>query len=362
MLSGGGTGGHIFPAVAIANKVKEIFPEAQILFVGALGRMEMEKVPASGFQIVGVPIAGLQRKLSLANLKLPWLLFKSITQTFKIINEFKPDAVVGTGGYASAPLLYAAGIKKVPYLIQEQNSFAGITNKILSKKAGKICTAYEGMEQFFPKEKIMMTGNPVRKVIEDCKHLRDEGRNHFNLQPHAKTILVIGGSLGARTINQALSAGIQRMAEQGVQVIWQTGKGYFEQAKKDAAHLGNQVQVFDFIARMDLAYAAADLVISRAGASSVSEICLAGLPSILVPSPNVAEDHQTKNALALVKKNATLLVKDQEAATLLISESLRLINDSQELKKLADNAMAMAFKNSAEVIAREVLKLAGFAA
>lgn len=362
MLSGGGTGGHIFPAVAIANKIKEIFPNAQILFVGALGRMEMEKVPASGFQIVGVPIAGLQRKLSLSNLKLPWLLFKSIRQTFKIISEFKPDAVVGTGGYASAPLLYAAGLKKIPYLIQEQNSFAGITNKILSKKAGKICTAYEGMEQFFPKEKIIMTGNPVRKVIEDCRGLREEGRSYFKLQPQFKTILVIGGSLGARTINQALSAGIAQLAQGGVQVIWQTGKGYFEQAKKDAAVFGDQVQVFDFIARMDLAYAAADLVISRAGASSVSEICLAGLPSILVPSPNVAEDHQTKNAMALVKKQATLLVKDQEASSKLISESLRLITDSNELKRLGDNALGMAFKNSAEIIAKEVLTLAGFAA
>ena len=360
MLSGGGTGGHIFPAVAIANKIKEFYPEAEILFVGALGRMEMEKVPASGYKIVGVPIAGLQRKLSLSNLKLPFLLFKSIRQTFKVIADFKPNAVVGTGGYASAPLLYAAGMKKVPYVIQEQNSFAGITNKLLAKKASKICTAYEGMEQFFPHEKIIMTGNPVRKAIEECSGLKQEGIAQFNLQPTLKTILVIGGSLGARTINQAMAAGLQTLVNNGVQVIWQTGKGFFEQAKQAATPFNGKVQVYDFIARMDLAYAAADLVVSRAGASSVSEICLAGLPSILVPSPNVAEDHQTKNAMALVKKNATVLVKDNEADAKLIQETLRVIADGTQLSTIANNAAAMAFKDSAGVIAKEVLKLAGF--
>ncbi len=360
MLSGGGTGGHIFPAVAIANKIKEYHPDAEILFVGALGRMEMEKVPASGYKIVGVPIAGLQRKLSLSNLKLPFLLFKSIRQTVKILAEFKPDAVVGTGGYASAPLLYAAGLKKVPYVIQEQNSFAGITNKLLAKKAGKICTAYEGMEQFFPAEKIMMTGNPVRKAIEECSGLKQEGITHFQLHSGVKTILVIGGSLGARTVNQALLGGLEVLANSGVQVIWQTGKGFYEQAKQAAKPFAGKIQVFDFIARMDLAYAAADLVISRAGASSVSEICLAGLPSVLVPSPNVAEDHQTKNAMALVKKNATVLVKDNEASSQLIAEALHIINDRTKLKELSNNAAAMAFRDSAGVIAEEVLKLAGF--
>lgn len=361
ILSGGGTGGHIFPAVAIANEIKKLVPHAEILFVGALGKMEMEKVPAAGYKIIGVPIAGFQRKFTLANLKLPFLIIQSLLKTRKIINDFNPDVVVGTGGYASGPLLKAATNKGVPALLQEQNSYAGITNKILSKKASKICVAYEGMEKFFPADKIILTGNPVRQDLKDVKRLRNEALEYFKLDSTKKTILVIGGSLGARTINEAVGAGLQKLSDNNIQLIWQTGKGYIETAKQQTASFANKnIYALDFISRMDLAYAAADIVISRAGASSVSELCNIGMPSILVPSPNVAEDHQTKNAMALVKKDAALLVTDAVAKEKLIDTAIDLINNTSKQVSLTNNISQMAFYNSANVIAHEVLKLANY--
>jgi UDP-N-acetylglucosamine--N-acetylmuramyl-(pentapeptide) pyrophosphoryl-undecaprenol N-acetylglucosamine transferase len=361
ILSGGGTGGHIFPAVAIANEIKKLVPQAEILFVGALGRMEMEKVPAAGYKIIGIPIAGLQRKLTLSNFKLPLLLLRSFFQTRKIISEFKPQVVVGTGGYASGPILRTAAGKGIPTLIQEQNSYAGITNRILSKKVNRICVAYEGMENFFPKEKILLTGNPVRQDISGPEDKRNEALKFFNLDPNKKTILVIGGSLGARTINEAMVAGLDELDKNKIQLIWQTGKSFFEKAREAARKFSaDSIYAFDFISRMDLAYAAADIVISRAGASSVSELCNTGKPCILVPSPNVAEDHQTKNAMALVKKNAALLVKDEDASKVLINKAVVLLNDHNTLADLKQNIRKMAFTDSANVIAREVLKLANY--
>ena len=361
ILSGGGTGGHIFPAVAIANAIKKLVPQAEILFVGALGKMEMEKIPAAGYKIIGVPIAGFHRKFTLANLKLPFLIIQSLLKTKKIINEFKPDVVVGTGGYASGPLLKAATSKGIPALLQEQNSYPGITNKILSKKASKICVAYEGMEQFFPKQKILLTGNPVRQDLIDVKQHREEALNFFKLSPNKKIILVIGGSLGARTINESMGAGLQKLADNNIQLIWQTGKTYYATAIQQAEKFSNDnIYALEFISRMDLAYAAADIVISRAGASSVSELCNLGMPSILVPSPNVAEDHQTKNAMALVNKQATLLVKDNEARSVLINTAISLISNTSQQVTLTNNISQMAFQNSANVIAMEVLKLANY--
>ncbi len=361
ILSGGGTGGHIFPAVAIANEIKKMVPHAEILFVGALGKMEMEKVPAAGYKIIGVPIAGLQRRLTLANLKLPFLVFKSMMKTRQIIKDFQPDVVVGTGGYASGPLLRAATSKGIPALLQEQNSYAGITNKLLSKRASKICVAYEGMEKFFPKEKIILTGNPVRQDLKDVRTKREEALNFFKLDPSKKTILVIGGSLGARVINESVGAGLGRIDNAGVQLIWQTGKLYHAKAlEQTGAYKHKAIYALDFIARMDLAYAAADVVISRAGASSVSELCNIGMPCILVPSPNVAEDHQTKNAMALVNKEAALLVKDADAPAELITQVLNLVSDENQQVNLSNNISKMAFHNSATVIATEVLRLASY--
>lgn len=361
ILSGGGTGGHIFPAVAIANEIKKMVPHAEILFVGALGKMEMEKVPAAGYKIIGVPIAGLQRRLTLANLKLPFLVLRSMMKTRKIIKEFQPHVVVGTGGYASGPLLRAATSKGIPVLIQEQNSYAGITNKLLSKKAAKICVAYEGMEKFFPKQKILLTGNPVRQDLKEVRNKRDEALSFFKLDPSKKTILVIGGSQGARVINESIGAGLQKIDQAQVQLIWQTGKAYHSKAvEQTSTHKDKALYALDFIARMDLAYAAADIVISRAGASSVSELCNIGMPSILVPSPNVAEDHQTKNAMALVDKEAAILIRDAEAHTKLITAALELIGDVNKQVALSNNISKMAFHNSASVIAAEVLKLADY--
>ncbi len=358
ILSGGGTGGHIFPAVAIANAIKKEYPDAAILFVGALGRMEMEKVPAAGYQIIGVPIAGLQRRLTLSNLKLPFLIIRSLLATRKIIRDFKPDVAVGTGGYASGPLLRAAGSAGIPVLLQEQNSYAGITNKILARKAAKICVAYEGMEKFFPAEKILLTGNPVRQELSQAIDLQAEAQHYFKTEPSKKTILVIGGSQGAKTINESLLSGIKQLQAAGVQVIWQTGKAYYQKIKAAVdAEEKTGIFVHEFISRMDLAYAAADLVISRAGASSVSEICNLGKASVLVPSPNVAEDHQTKNAMALVEKGAAALVKDAGANEELVSRSLRLLEDMAGLDVLRKNALKLAHANAAEIIAKEVLKL-----
>jgi UDP-N-acetylglucosamine--N-acetylmuramyl-(pentapeptide) pyrophosphoryl-undecaprenol N-acetylglucosamine transferase len=361
ILSGGGTGGHIFPAIAIANEIKKNVPHADILFVGALGKMEMEKVPAAGYKIIGVPIAGLQRRFTLSNFKLPFLIIKSLLQTRKIIKEFQPHVVVGTGGYASGPVLKAATGKNIPTLIQEQNSFAGITNKILSKRVNRICVAYGGMDKFFPKEKIMLTGNPVRQDISNLESKREEALNFFKLNPTKKTILIIGGSLGARTINEAIGAGLEELKIADVQLIWQTGKTYSNTARQQASnYAANNLYAFDFIQRMDLAYAAADVVISRAGASSVSELCNSNKVCILVPSPNVAEDHQTKNAMALVNKQAAVLVKDIDAKHILVKEAIALMKDAKKQDELKTNIKPLAYLNSAQVIANEVLKLSNY--
>jgi UDP-N-acetylglucosamine--N-acetylmuramyl-(pentapeptide) pyrophosphoryl-undecaprenol N-acetylglucosamine transferase len=361
ILSGGGTGGHIFPAIAIANELKKIVPSADILFVGALGKMEMEKVPAAGYKIIGLPIAGLQRKLTLSNFKLPFLIIKSLLKTRKIIQQFQPHVVVGTGGYASGPLLRSANAMQIPSLIQEQNSYAGITNKLLSKKASKICVAYEGMETFFPKEKILLTGNPVRQDLKNVKQNKEEAIRFFKLNSQKKTVLVIGGSLGARVINESIGLGLDTLVKNNTQLIWQTGKAYYTTALEQIKKFEQEnCFAFDFISRMDLAYAVADVVISRSGASSVSELCNIGMPCILVPSPNVAEDHQTKNAMALVNKHAAILVKDSEAKSKLIEEVTKLLNDIKQQQLLSKNISQMAFHNSANVIAKEVLNLAGY--
>jgi len=361
ILSGGGTGGHIFPAVAIANEIKKLVPHADILFVGALGKMEMEKVPSAGYKIIGVPIAGFQRKFTLANLKLPFLIISSLLKTKKIIHDFNPDVVVGTGGYASGPLLKAAISNGIPALLQEQNSYAGITNKILSKKASKICVAYEGMEQFFPKEKIVLTGNPVRQDIINISTKREEAFEFFKLDKSKKTILVVGGSLGAKGINEAIGNGLQLLAEQHIQLIWQTGKTYFDVAQKQTATFeATNIKAVDFITRMDLAYACADVVISRAGAGALSELCIVQKPSILVPLPTAAEDHQTKNAMSLVSKKAAILVKDAEAKKYLIKEAISLINNSALQQELSKNCGLLALPNSTHIIANEVLKLAHY--
>lgn len=359
IVSGGGTGGHIFPAVAIANEIKKMVPDAEFLFVGAEGRMEMEKVPAAGYKIVGLWISGLQRKLTLANLSFPFKVISSMFKARKIVREFQPDVAIGTGGYASGPTLRAASSKGIPSLIQEQNSFPGITNKILSKKVNKICVAYEGMERFFPKEKILFTGNPVRQDISGVSNKRDEAITFFGLDANKKTILIIGGSLGARVINESIGAGLDDFNKNNIQIVWQTGKGYIETARAQAANFPN-AKVFDFISRMDLAYAAADCIISRAGASSVSEIQIVGKPCVLVPSPNVAEDHQTKNAMALVNKKAALLVKDAEAKNVLINTSIDLMKNEALQTELRENILKMAMPGAASVIAKEALKLANY--
>ncbi len=361
ILSGGGTGGHIFPAVAIANEIKSIVPDVEILFVGALGKMEMEKVPASGYKIIGLPIAGIQRKLTLANLKFPFLLLKSILKARSIVKEFKPNVVVGTGGYASGPLLRAATSMGIPALIQEQNSYAGVTNKWLSKKASKICVAYEGMEQFFPKEKIILTGNPVRQDIKDIEQKRGEGQKFFKLDSNKKTLLVVGGSLGAKGINEAMGEGLSQFAENDIQVIWQTGKVYIEKAKEQVKPFASKnIQAMDFISRMDLGYAVADVVVSRAGAGAVSELCIVKKPSILVPLLTAAEDHQTKNAMSLVNKNAAILIRDDETKTKLVKTAISLMNDTAKQQELSGNAGKLALLNSANIIAKEVLKLTNY--
>lgn len=361
ILSGGGTGGHIFPAVAIANEIKKLVPNADILFVGALGKMEMEKVPAAGYKIIGVPIAGLQRKFTLSNLKLPFLIIQSLLKTRKIIKDFKPDVVVGTGGYASGPLLKAATSKGIPALLQEQNSYAGITNKILSKKASKICVAYEGMEKFFPAEKIILTGNPVRQDILNTNINKEEAYRFFNLDKNKKTILVVGGSLGAKGINEALSTGLNLFEQTDIQLLWQTGKIYYSTAKTLAETKNtNNIKVVEFISRMDYAYSIADVVISRAGAGAISELCIVGKPSILVPLPTAAEDHQTKNAMALVNKNAAIIEKESTAKETLLVNALFLLDNESRMKEISANCRSLAMPNSTNIIAKEVLKLAQY--
>ncbi len=360
IISGGGTGGHIFPAVSIANAVKAQHPEAKILFVGAEGRMEMQRVPAAGYEIKGLPICGFDRKNLLKNVIVLYKLAKSQWKARKIIKDFKPQVAVGVGGYASGPTLKVAGMMGIPTLIQEQNSYAGVTNKLLAKKAKKICVAYEGMERFFEKDKIILTGNPVRQGLLESHIDKTEALKSFNLTSEKKTILIVGGSLGARTINQSVLANIQLIKDSGVQFIWQTGKIYFEQAKAAIAKEGElpMLYVTDFISKMENAYSAADLVISRAGAGSISEFCLLGKPVILVPSPNVAEDHQTKNAMALVKKDAAICIKDNEAVGELIETAVEVVKDSNKLNELSKNIVTLAHKNSADIIAEEVYKLA----
>lgn len=359
IISGGGTGGHIFPAVAIANALKRIAPDTEILFVGANGRMEMEKVPAAGYNIIGLDIQGFQRKSLLKNVFLPYKMIKSVLKARSIIKEFKPDVAVGVGGYASGPLLYAAGLMDIPYLIQEQNSYAGITNKWLSKKAERICVAFKGMEKFFPADKLMLTGNPIRKEVVDIEDQRYAAAELLSLSPHKKTILVTGGSLGAATLNNSMLAGIQKIVDADVQLIWQTGKYYYQSIREKLAGLENEnIKVLEFLHRMELAYAAADVIISRAGAGTIAELCMVKKPVILVPSPNVAEDHQTKNAMALVENGAAILVGDSVANRELVDMALSLVNNPAKCKELGENIGKMALPDADEVIAREVLKIA----
>ncbi len=360
IISGGGTGGHIFPAISIANAIKEMLPETEILFVGAEGRMEMQRVPAAGYPIKGLPVAGFDRKNLFKNIPVLIKLFKSQRMARKIIKSFRPHAAVGVGGYASGPTLKVAGSMGIPTLLQEQNSYAGVTNKLLTKQAEKICVAYEGMERFFDKEKIILTGNPVRQGLRNPSIDHQEAVRSFGLDPEKKTVLILGGSLGARTINQCLMQNLDKVKNSGIQFIWQTGKIYIEEARSVVAQAGElpMLHVTDFISDMATAYSAADLIISRAGAGSISEFCLLGKPVILVPSPNVAEDHQTKNALALVNKNAALYVKDAEAKDLLIDKAIETVNHPELLKNLSKNISKLAFTDSANVIAKEVIKLA----
>lgn len=370
IISGGGTGGHIFPAISIANAIKELCPDAEILFVGAEGRMEMQRVPDAGYKIIGLPVAGFDRKHLWKNFAVLMKLARSQWKARKVIKQFRPQVAVGVGGYASGPTLKTAGMMGVPTLIQEQNSYAGVTNKLLAKKACKICVAYEGMEKFFPAEKIIMTGNPVRQNLLGHSISREEAVQYFGLNPAKKTILILGGSLGARTINQTLIAGLETIRTNAdIQFIWQTGKIYIEQVRDAIATVTGEavhhphipsipnLYVTDFIKDMANAYAAADLVISRAGAGSISEFCLLHKPVILVPSPNVAEDHQTKNALALVDKDAAIYVKDAEAREKLLPTALSAIEDSKKLKSLSGNIAKLALPDSATIIAKEVLKL-----
>ena len=360
IISGGGTGGHIFPAVSIANAIKEQHPEAEILFVGAEGRMEMQRVPAAGYQIIGLPVAGFDRKHLLKNISVLIKLMKSQIKARRIIKEFKPDAAVGVGGYASGPTLKVAGSMGIPTLIQEQNSYAGVTNKLLAKKACKICVAYEGMERFFDKGKIILTGNPVRQNLLNQQMSREDAIRSFNLDPTKKTVLIVGGSLGARTINNCVLNGLDQIRQSGVQFIWQTGKFYINEAKEKVGQAENypMLHTTDFITDMAAAYSAADLVISRAGAGSISEFCLLGKPVILVPSPNVAEDHQTKNALAMDSKDSSLYNKDAEASEKLLKTAIETVQQPETLKKLSTNIAKLAFKDSANTIAEEVWKLA----
>ena len=360
IISGGGTGGHIFPAISIANAIKELYPETDILFVGAEGRMEMQRVPAAGYPIKGLPVAGFNRKNLFNNIPVLFKLFKSQRMARQIIKEFNPHAAVGVGGYASGPTLKVAGSIGIPTLLQEQNSYAGVTNKLLAKQASKICVAYEGMERFFDKEKIMLTGNPVRQGLLNQSISREDAIRSFRLDPHKKTVLILGGSLGARSINQCMIENLSRIKECDVQFIWQTGKIYIEDALSAIAQAGelSMLHVTDFISDMATAYRASDLIISRAGAGSISEFCLLGKPVILVPSPNVAEDHQTKNALALVNKNAALYIKDEYAQEALLNKAIETVKQPDLLNDLSKNIIQLAFSDSANIIAKEVIKLA----
>ena len=361
LVSGGGTGGHIFPALSIANEVRRRYPDARILFVGAEGRMEMEKVPAAGYNIIGLPVSGFDRKHLLRNFKVVGRLLKSMRLAKNILKDFKPDIAIGVGGYASGPMLKEAQKQGVPTLLQEQNSYAGVTNKLLAAKADCICVAYEGMERFFPQEKIVLTGNPVRRNLLECGATPEQARQAMGVNPNKKTILIIGGSLGARTINNAIIEGLARIGETyDVQVIWQTGKIYDNQCREalEASGVKNVVQM-PFISNMDMAYRAADLVVSRAGASSISELQLLGKAAILVPSPNVAEDHQTKNAQALVKRGAAIMVADADAASSLVETMLTTVTDVDKIADLGKNVLQMALHDAAGHIVDEMEKIIG---
>ncbi|MCR5050171.1 MAG: undecaprenyldiphospho-muramoylpentapeptide beta-N-acetylglucosaminyltransferase [Paludibacteraceae bacterium] len=350
LISGGGTGGHIFPAVSIANALRELDPEADILFVGALGRMEMERVPQAGYKIVGLPVRGFNRAQPWKNVSVLWDLLRSMIQVRRVIRDFQPNVGVGVGGYASGAAMKMAARMGIPILLQEQNGFAGVTNKLLKDDAAKICVAYEGMERFFPKDKIILTGNPVRQNLTSGKR-KEEGH---------PSLLIIGGSLGARTINEAVKAALPQLSQTDIQVVWQTGKIYYDKCKAAWEEVGSpkNIECLDFLSDMPDRYAQADLVISRAGASSISELCLLGKPAVLVPSPNVAEDHQTHNAMALVNKQAAVLVRDADAGEQLISTALRLIKDKEQLETLHTNVLQLAQTDSARRIAEEVIKLA----
>jgi UDP-N-acetylglucosamine--N-acetylmuramyl-(pentapeptide) pyrophosphoryl-undecaprenol N-acetylglucosamine transferase len=360
IISGGGTGGHIFPAISIANALRKINSETEILFVGAEGRMEMEKIPAAGYRIIGLPVAGLYRSLTLKNFSVLLKLLKSLRKAKKVIKEFGPDVVVGVGGYASGPVLRQAGRMGIPTLIQEQNSYAGVTNKLLAKRASAICVAYDGMEKYFPSGKIIKTGNPVRQNFDNLRNLQDEALSFFNLKKEFPVILVLGGSLGAGSINNSLSENINVLRDSDCQWLWQTGKYYFENVKTLVSlSFCENISVHGFINRMDYAYAAADIIISRSGAGTISELCLVGKPVILIPSPNVAEDHQTRNAEALSNRNAALLIEDSRASKTLVDEAIKLISDKSRRTMLSENILKMADRDADIRIAREVLKLAG---
>jgi UDP-N-acetylglucosamine--N-acetylmuramyl-(pentapeptide) pyrophosphoryl-undecaprenol N-acetylglucosamine transferase len=356
IISGGGTGGHIFPAISIANALKQRDDSAEILFVGAEGRMEMEKVPAAGYNIVGLPVAGLQRRLTFKNFALPFKLWKSLNKADGIIRDFKPDIVIGVGGYASAPVLWKAQRLGIPTLIQEQNSYAGLTNKLLAKKADAICVAYQGMERFFPEKKIFYTGNPVRQDLSGLDDIRTEAMDFFGLDINKPVVLSLGGSLGARTINASIAGHLHEFEENDIQLIWQTGKHYFAKASGLAA--GKQgIKVFDFIYKMNYAFSAADLIISRAGAGTISELCIVGKPAVLVPSPNVSEDHQTKNALALDNKNAAIMITDADARDNLVGMAIDLINNKLFRANLSDNISKLALPNAAGEIVNRIITI-----
>lgn len=360
LISGGGTGGHIFPAISIANAIKERWPEAEILFVGAENRMEMERVPAAGYKIIGLPVAGFDRKNLLKNVSVVLKLLKSMRKARQVVKDFKPHVAIGVGGYASGPTLRAAESRGIPTVLQEQNSFAGVTNKLLAKKAAKICVAYDGMERFFPKEKIVLTGNPTRQDLVISEENRQKGFEFFNLDSKKKTILMVGGSLGARTLNQSIVAAFPKLkATEDVQVIWQCGKYYFKEMLdlQTKGEIPSTVHLYDFVSRMDYAYSVADLVISRAGAGSISEFCLLGKPVILVPSPNVSEDHQTHNAQSLVRHDAAVMVPDADAPGILFDTALDLVNDEKRLTELSENIEKLAQRDSAKRIVDEVQKL-----
>jgi UDP-N-acetylglucosamine--N-acetylmuramyl-(pentapeptide) pyrophosphoryl-undecaprenol N-acetylglucosamine transferase len=360
IISGGGTGGHIFPAVSVANALRRIAPGTDILFVGAEGRMEMEKVPAAGYRIQALPVSGFYRKFTLRNIAVVIRLIRSLSMAGKIIREFRPDAALGVGGFASGPLMWKAAGMGIPLIIQEQNSYAGLTNRLLAKRASVICVAYDGMDKYFPGEKIIKTGNPVRHSFDNTDALKNKALEYFGFSREKQVILVLGGSLGAGTINKTLSGGIDRMAGSGLQWLWQTGMNYYEDVKSLAGDsLAATVAVRGFIDRMDYAFAAADVIVSRAGAGTISELCLVGKPVILVPSPNVAEDHQTRNAEALSRNDAAILVPDSEAELILLDEVLRLVSDPVRKALLSDNIRKMAERDSDIRIANEVLKLAG---